>query len=117
MLGFFLYVSLYTLLKGENMFSMYSKRSLRSLFVAFSLCMVSMDFSYGEIKDINTLTLHEAAQNGDLKAMKELIDKGANVKAINKYGQTALHLAALYGKLEVVKYLIEEQNVNVNEWC
>lgn len=42
-----------------------------------------------------------------LKVIKLLIDAGASVNIINKSGDTALTIAALWGFLDVVKYLIE----------
>ncbi len=52
-------------------------------------------------------SLHWAAKNGDLVAVKNLIEKnGANINLADNFGTTALHLAAMYGQTEVVSYLI-----------
>ncbi len=48
---------------------------------------------------------------GDLKSsdeIKELLKKGADVNASNKYGETALMKVARCGKLDAVKYLTEQ---------
>jgi ankyrin repeat protein len=46
--------------------------------------------------------------------MKYLVEeKGADVKAVNKYSDTPLHRAAYNGKLDVVKYLVEEKGADV----
>ncbi len=42
-----------------------------------------------------------------LEEIKELLKKGANVNARNKYGETALMKAAIIGQLDVVKCLVE----------
>jgi len=52
----------------------------------------------------------KATENGDLKSVKKLIKKGANVHAKD---ELALHCAAYYGHLEIVKYLIEEHGADI----
>ena len=51
--------------------------------------------------------LLEAAQAGDTRAVKDLIDRGTDVNAKNYWGHTALMLAARYGYTEIVKLLLE----------
>ena len=50
--------------------------------------------------------LVRAASNGDLSAVKALIDAGADVNCLNE-GETALILAAVMGHAQVVAHLIE----------
>jgi len=52
--------------------------------------------------------LINAAKEGDLKQVQELVDKGADVDAKNDYGKTALMEAADKGHLEVVKLLLNK---------
>ncbi|TVS84483.1 hypothetical protein COM43_004760, partial [Wolbachia pipientis] len=63
-------------------------------------------------KDGNTV-LHLAAYLSDEKAIKLLIEKGAEINIENNNGDRPLHLAAFYGKVENVKVLIEG-GANVN---
>ncbi|HZY86147.1 MAG TPA: PQQ-binding-like beta-propeller repeat protein [Gemmataceae bacterium] len=51
-------------------------------------------------------SLWAAVRNGDAKAAKALLDKGADVNATNEIGITALWIAASKGKPEVVKLLL-----------
>ncbi|WP_341816884.1 ankyrin repeat domain-containing protein [Wolbachia endosymbiont (group A) of Agelastica alni] len=44
--------------------------------------------------------LHRAAQVSDPEVIKLLIEKGVEVNIKNNYGETPLHLAAFYGKVE-----------------
>ena len=56
--------------------------------------------------DLNNKLL-EAAEKGDLKLVKELLDQGADLEAKDKYGRRPLHNAVYYGHLEVVKLLLD----------
>ena len=57
-------------------------------------------------------TLHAAARDGNMELVRDIVD-GINgqakvsINTQNSTGQTAMHLAAKWGRLEVVKYLIE----------
>jgi len=47
-----------------------------------------------------------ALQDGDVEAVRELLRSGANVNTRDRYGQTALMLAAHRGSREIVELLI-----------
>jgi len=47
-----------------------------------------------------------ASKSGNLKAVKTLVEIGANVKATDAMGQTALHHAAYNEQVEVCEYLV-----------
>jgi ankyrin repeat protein len=49
----------------------------------------------------------EAAKRGDAPFLEAEIFAGANIDALDRFGQTALMLAALHGHLDVVKTLID----------
>ena len=56
----------------------------------------------------------EAVKRGDLPFVLDLLQRGADVDARDRYGQTALMLAAHAGHREVVEALIGQQaNLNV----
>lgn len=48
-----------------------------------------------------------AAESGKLPDMKKALQKGANINASND-GETALHYAAMYNRLECTKWLVEQ---------
>ena len=52
--------------------------------------------------------LHIAALWGRKNVVKILIDKGADPKAANKWGQTPLRMAITYGKNDVVQLLLDK---------
>ena len=49
-----------------------------------------------------------ASRDGNLERVKELLEKGANIDLQNTNGDTALMMASVYGKVEIVK-LIEKE--------
>jgi outer membrane protein assembly factor BamB len=60
--------------------------------------------------------LWAAVRAGDLKAVREAIEKGADVNALNEYGVSALWIAAGKPKLEVVQLLVDKgANVNARD--
>jgi len=57
------------------------------------------------------VSLHSAAENGDIEAVKFLVgegEPGADVESKDKWGKTALSHAAHNGHLEVVEFLVRE---------
>ena len=60
--------------------------------------------------------LHLASSYGGLEGVKCLIENGAQVDAQNEYGRTPLHIAVMAkrGKLEVVKFLIENGGAEID---
>jgi ankyrin repeat protein len=52
------------------------------------------------------MNIHNAAENGNLNRVKELLNQGVPVNARNAYGFTPLHKAASGGHVNVVKELL-----------
>ena len=49
----------------------------------------------------------KAALEGDCLTIRNMLADGADINALDKYGQTALMLAALHGRFEVVQGLVD----------
>lgn len=65
--------------------------------------------SYADSKE-----LFKAVTNGDISTVKALLDRGANVNAVEeKYGITPLHMAAYQGNMELVQLLLD-RGANIN---
>jgi ankyrin repeat protein len=61
-------------------------------------------------------SIHEAAEQGDIEAVKQHLAAGTDVDAKTGGGMTPLHLAAGYGRKEVAELLIAEgADVNVKD--
>ncbi|WP_168463972.1 ankyrin repeat domain-containing protein [Wolbachia endosymbiont of Ctenocephalides felis wCfeT] len=54
------------------------------------------------------LSLINAVEQNDLKKVKELVEKGADVNVRNQYGQPLLHIANWYPHSGIREYLIEK---------
>ena len=52
------------------------------------------------------ISIHEAAANGNIEAVKQHIAAGTDVNVKNEFGWTPLYYAALYGHKEVAELLI-----------
>ncbi len=52
-------------------------------------------------------SLFRAAESGDLRVIRRLLDRGRDPKATDRQGFTALHHAALNGQTEAVALLLE----------
>ena len=69
---------------------------------------------YSNLSASDYTDIFSAAYRGDLAAVKDFIERGADLNVISQqYGETVLHCAARSGNLEVVKYLVEK-GANVN---
>ena len=54
-----------------------------------------------------------ATMIGNLENVKWLVTKGVPADSVDQNRDTPVHIAAAYGHLDIVKYLIEEQNIPV----
>ena len=56
----------------------------------------ALNFHINETDEYGNTLLHVAAQNGNLRIARLLVQKGANTNHQNKQGQTAAHFALAY---------------------
>ena len=62
------------------------------------------------------ISIHDAAESGNIEAVKQHMAAGTDVTAKNKYGYTPLHKAAFNGHNEIVELLIENSaDVNAKD--
>ncbi|GFR24743.1 hypothetical protein TNCT_330431 [Trichonephila clavata] len=75
-------------------------------------------------KDVNVKNdkgntpLHLAVEEGNLEAVKHLIEKGADLNVPDKHGWTPLYYAVYSGNINVVRFLIDQgadYNITDNE--
>ena len=74
-----------------------------------------------EISDSGFNSLHRAAISGSLDTIKLLLSKKGSQDGVDlsveckaHNGCSVLHLAAQYGKIEIIQYLVEEFNAGIN---
>lgn len=60
------------------------------------------------LSEFKTTELHRAVKDGDLEKVKKLIVDGANIEALDEYGNTAVMEAVGYDHVEVVRWLLSE---------
>ncbi|XP_046558351.1 ankyrin repeat and KH domain-containing protein mask-like [Haliotis rubra] len=70
--------------------------------------------------DINSSNKHgntplmEAASRGHKDVFEFLVKMGANVSHVDDYGRNILHLASIYGRMEMVKHILSQNLVDIN---
>lgn len=62
------------------------------------------------MRELINQSMLEAAKNGDLVAVGNMFDEGADILARNGEGLTALHIASQSGYKNIVDYLVIERN-------
>ncbi|MCF6807569.1 ankyrin repeat domain-containing protein [Thiotrichales bacterium 19S9-12] len=80
-----------------------------------SLIQRKLKISYKNLikNDFGNTELHIAAKNGDVEKLKKLLNIyhiDCIDKVVNSHGHTPLYMAALFGQLDVCKYLLENTN-------
>ncbi|XP_048257852.1 ankyrin repeat domain-containing protein 50-like [Haliotis rufescens] len=55
-----------------------------------------------------------AAEKGHIEIVKLLVDKGGDMSLVDKGHENILHLACLCGQIEVVKYVLSQDIVDIN---
>jgi hypothetical protein len=77
-----------------------------STFQGFSFAKPSSVVTYDMSGDLNE-QCREAIKTGDNPGVKKLLAGGADAKYVDRTGNTLLHLAAMFNRLEVVELLID----------
>ncbi|WP_264682379.1 MULTISPECIES: ankyrin repeat domain-containing protein [unclassified Wolbachia] len=58
--------------------------------------------------------LIEEVDQGNIQAVKNFIEQGGNIEAKDNDGWTLLHYAAWKGRKEIVEFLVDEEEANIN---
>lgn len=60
---------------------------------------------------MNNHKLLISAESGDLNSLKEALNSGAYVNFRNPIGQSALHKAVVNNNINIIKYLVDQENI------
>ncbi|KAF9426005.1 hypothetical protein BGZ94_007024 [Podila epigama] len=63
---------------------------------------------------MHSINIQEAAADGNIDAIKKLLDQGVDVNDQDEFGTSALHQAASYEHVDLVNFLIKDKKANVN---
>lgn len=85
----------------------------------FDICNVKIrrfpsERGKADIQEDLDYRLKEAACDGNMKEIKELLEDGASYKSQLSVAGTAIHFAANSGNYKIVKYFLEEKNFPIN---
>ena len=72
------------------------------------------DFDVDMTDNYGWTALHHSAKSGRYKLIKFFIDKGTDILLKTKNGENCLHIAAVYGHLNLCKTLIKKHDFDVN---
>jgi len=61
------------------------------------------------------MSLRNSARNGNVNAVRKLLNNGVNINEADQYGETPLHYASQEGHTEVVKVLLATAGIKVNK--
>ena len=77
--------------------------------------LLAIDIKYINLQDNpnQDTPLHIAVKKNNLELVKYLVEKGANVNAQDKQGNTPLQLAVLCGYKEIVDFFIQQKSVDI----
>lgn len=73
-----------------------------------------------KIKDIDIIIamsdklLFDSIKDGNLQLLKSLVAKGTNINSRNERGETLLHIAVDSNDLNIVKWLVKKEGININ---
>jgi Ankyrin repeats (3 copies) len=84
----------------------FEDKTMFALHKFFLFALLALLFTQNTKQELND-QLFEAVRKGDAAAVTSLLDKGADVNAKFRYGQTALFKAAERGHTNVVKILLD----------
>jgi len=84
------------------------KKGILNLLIASGFCLFFLSPAQAD-------PIHEAAKNGDIAALKSLLDKDPSLLYVkDEVGKTPLHWATGRGQPQAIKLLLDTYHVNVN---
>ncbi|MFT6793085.1 MAG: hypothetical protein ACJAR1_001075 [Rubritalea sp.] len=76
--------------------------------VMIYLNMNALDEKITALSEFKTTEMHEAAEVGELEKVKQLVENGADLDAMDHYGKSALMNAVAYDRVELARWLLSQ---------
>lgn len=80
----------------------------------FDILLQRCDFGLDTQDSCGSTPLMEAVKGGHINLTKTLVKNGASVNIVDNLGRNVLHLAAECNRIDAIKFLIEECNMDPN---
>jgi ankyrin repeat protein len=81
-----------------------------------TLLFIAVTISASQAKSPSTKEFFKAVEKGDAKRVSEMLGKGFNINTIGANGRTALHIAVLNNKTDIITLLLEKKpDLNVKD--
>lgn len=92
-------------------------KNIKKLFIILfisSFVLYSQNYNNKQEDEDLDFSLLSYIENGNLKMVKDVVKKGANINAVDEDGYSTLHLAVKFNRPAILEFLLSHKKINVN---